>query len=104
MPYQCLEGTGASFSYKFSDSIGLSLGYLAPNANDPSNRNGLFNGSYATLAQLSIEPTKKLGLGFTYSRAYYPSDGVIVSGKTGSELANAPFGEDIPTSADHFGF
>ncbi|MDJ0734045.1 MAG: iron uptake porin [Nostocaceae cyanobacterium] len=101
--YQGLEGTGASLSYKFSDSIGLSLGYLAPNANDPSNSNGLFNGSYAALAQLSIEPTSNLGFGLTYSRAYYPSEGVVVSGETGSELANAPFGEDIPTSADHFG-
>ena len=102
--YQGLEGTGASLSYKFSDSIGLSLGYLAPNANDPSNSNGLFNGSYAALAQLSIEPTSNLGFGLTYSRAYYPSEGVVVSGETGSELANAPFGEDIATSADHLGF
>jgi hypothetical protein len=101
--YQGLEGTGASLSYRFSDNVSFSLGYLAPNASDPSNSNGLFNGSYAALAQLSIEPGSNFGFGLTYARAYYPSEGVVVSGETGSELANAPFGEDIATSADHLG-
>ena len=39
----------------------------------------------------------------TYSRGYYAPDELVVSGETGSENANAPFGEDIATSADHFG-
>ena len=42
-------------------------------------------------------------MGFTYVRGYYPEDQLVVSGETGSEFANVPFGEDIPTTADHLG-
>ena len=101
--YQGLEGTGASLTYNFNSALNLSVGYLAPNANDPSQKNGLFNGSYAAIAQLGIEPSESLRLGLTYVRSYYPGGQVVVSGETGSELANVPFGEDTATSADQFG-
>ncbi|MEQ8754463.1 MAG: iron uptake porin [Coleofasciculus sp. G1-WW12-02] len=101
--YQGLEGTGASLTYNLNSALNLSLGYLAPNANDPSQKNGLFNGSYAAIAQLGIEPSEGLRLGLTYVRSYYPGGQVVVSGETGSELANVPFGEDTATSADQFG-
>ncbi|MEQ8537401.1 MAG: iron uptake porin [Coleofasciculus sp. D1-CHI-01] len=101
--YQGLEGTGASLTYNFNSALNLSLGYLAANANDPSQKNGLFNGSYAAIAQLGIEPSERLRLGLTYVRSYYPGGQVVVSGETGSELANVPFGEDTATSADQFG-
>ena len=101
--YQGLEGTGATVNYNFSDAIALSVGYLAPRASEPLEGAGLFNGSYAAIAQASIEPTDNLGFGLTYSRGYYAPDELVVSGETGSENANAPFGEEIATSADHFG-
>ncbi len=101
--YQGLEGTGATVNYSFSDAIALSVGYLAPRASEPLEGAGLFNGSYAAIAQVSIEPTDNLGFGLTYSRGYYAPDELVVSGETGSETANAPFGEEIATSADHFG-
>lgn len=100
--YQGLEGTGASMHYQLSDAIALSLGYLAANANDPSLKNGLFNGAFAALAQLSFQPTEALSVGLTYARSYFPGDGVVVSGETGSEFANQPFGE-VATAADNFG-
>jgi len=101
--YQGLEGTGATVNYSFSDAIALSVGYLSPRASEPLEGAGLFNGSYAAIAQASIEPTDNLGFGLTYSRGYYAPDELVVSGETGSENANAPFGEEIATSADHFG-
>ena len=101
--YQGLEGTGATINYNFSDAIALSVGYLAPRASEPLNGAGLFNGSYAAIAQLSIEPTDNFGFGLAYSRGYYAPDELVVSGETGSETANAPFGEEIATSADHLG-
>ncbi len=58
---------------------------------------------HCAIAQLSIEPTDNFGLGFAYSRGYYAPDELVVSGETGSETANAPFGEDIATTADHLG-
>ena len=101
--YQGLEGTGATVNYNFSDAVALSMGYLAPRGSEPLEGAGLFNGSYAAIAQISIEPTENFGFGFTYSRGYYAPDELVVSGETGSETANAPFGEEIATSADHFG-
>ncbi|MGB6297780.1 MAG: iron uptake porin [Rivularia sp. (in: cyanobacteria)] len=96
-------GAGISAVYDFDKSLSLSLGYLARNGNNPNDKNGLFDGSYAALAQLAFKPSKKIDLGLTYVRAYYPGGRAFVSGATGSRLANAPFG-GIATSADHFGF
>jgi hypothetical protein len=95
-------GAGVTAVYDFSDSLSLSAGYLARNPNDPNEKKGLFNGSFAALAQLAFEPMETLSLGATYVRAYYPGGEAFVSGGTGSRLANAPFGQTA-TSADHFG-
>ena len=100
---QGARGAGVTGVYDLTDSLSLSLGYLARNANDPSEGNGLFNGSYAALAQLALEPTDQINLGLTYVRSYYPAGKAFVSGLTGSQLANAPFGQ-LPTSAEQFGF
>lgn len=96
-------GAGATAVYDFNKSLSLSLGYLARNASNPSDDNGLFDGSYAALAQLAFKPSKQLDLGFTYVRAYYPPGRAFVSGATGSRLANAPFAQTA-TTANHFGF
>ncbi|MEO1006468.1 MAG: iron uptake porin, partial [Cyanobacteria bacterium J06638_38] len=101
--YQGLEGTGATVNYNFSDAIAFSVGYLAPRASEPLEGAGLLNGSYAAIAQLSLEPTDKLGFGLNYSRGYYAPGELVVSGETGSETANAPFGDDTATTADHLG-
>ena len=100
---QGARGAGVTAVYDLADSLSLSLGYLARNADAPSEGNGLFNGSYAALAQLAVKPSDYLDLGLTYVRAYYPKGRAFVSGLTGSQLANAPFGQ-LPTSADQFGF
>ena len=101
--YQGLEGTGASLSYKLGDFATLSAGYLAPDGNDPEQSEGLFNGSYAAMAQLAFLPGEKFQFGLTYVRSFFPEGEIVVSGETGSELANVPFGEDVATTADHFG-
>lgn len=101
--YQGILGAGVSARYTFSNAIDFSLGYLARKGNEPEEGKGLFNGSYAAIAQLGIYPTNKIDLGLTYVRAYYSRGEAFVSGATGSRLANAPFGS-LPTSADHFGF
>ena len=101
--YQGLEGTGASVNYRFSELASVSLGYLAGDGSDPADGAGLFNGLYGAIAQLTVSPTDNFNMGFTYVRGYYPEDQLVVSGETGSEFANVPFGEDIPTTADHLG-
>lgn len=101
--YQGILGAGISATYDFNNSLNLSVGYLARQPNQPSSSAGLFNGSYAALAQLGIKPIDKVDLGLTYVRAYYAAEQAFVSGATGSRLANNPF-SSLPTSADHFGF
>lgn len=100
--YQGLEGTGASVHYQLNEVLALSAGYLAPDASDPNSKAGLFRGAFAALAQVSIQPTESLQVGLTYVRSYFPGGEVAVSGETGSELANEPFGE-VATAADNFG-
>ncbi|MEM8828942.1 MAG: iron uptake porin [Cyanobacteria bacterium P01_G01_bin.19] len=95
-------GSGVTAVYKVSDAFALNAGYLARNPNNPNEENGLFDGSFAALAQVDIKPTDALSFGLTYVRAYYPDGRAFVSAGTGSRLANAPFG-NIDTAADHFG-
>ena len=99
---QGLGGAGVTAIYKFSDKLTFNAGYLARNAELTTEENGLFDGSFAALAQLDIQPIEALKFGLTYVRAYYPDGQAFVSAGTGSRLANAPFGQ-IDTSADHFG-
>lgn len=96
--YRLGTGTGVIINQKFGpeftngNKLTLSLGYLAPtgDAQDPSVDRGLFNGSYAALAQLVFQPTANIGLGVTYVNAYY-NNGIGTSGGTGSGFANNPF-------------
>lgn len=83
---------------KFTDSLGLDVGYFTGDANDPSESNGLFNGDYTAIGQLNWEPIESLSIGLAGGYSYYPGDDVNLSGSTGSLIARQPFGE-IPTSA-----
>jgi Carbohydrate-selective porin, OprB family/S-layer homology domain len=96
-------GTGATFNYSFGKTLGVSLGYLADNANDPVSGNGLFNGGSAWLGQLEYKPTPALALGATYVRGYDSAlSGTTVTGGTGSARANRPFG-NVATVSDNYG-
>jgi hypothetical protein len=109
--------------YSALGNFTASVGYLAPNgstisgttaaagatttstvastgAASPANKNGLFNGAHSLLAQLVYQPSPKLGIGFTYANAYYPS-GAGVTGGTGSGFANSPFGA-VATAASSY--
>jgi hypothetical protein len=118
--YRLGTGTGIIINQKFGheytlgNKFTLSLGYLVPTttASSPASKNGLFDGSYAALAQLVFQPNPQFGLGFTYVRGYY-NNGIGTSGSTGSGFANNPFNSpspgvlgsatNVPTSADAFG-
>ena len=95
-------GAGVTAVYQLSEALAFNAGYMARNASSPLEENGLFNGSFAALAQLDVAPADFFKVGLTYVRAYYPGGRAFVSGGTGSRLANAPFG-NLDTSADHFG-
>ncbi|HIK47328.1 iron uptake porin, partial [Thermosynechococcus sp. M55_K2018_012] len=96
----------------------LNVGYLAPNANDPTsnaddlpgpnnavgNTNGFFGGAFAALAQVDVQPTKNLALGLTYVRSF----GLDPFGNTGSSglfsAANPTRVTFANTTSDAVGF
>jgi Carbohydrate-selective porin, OprB family len=106
-PIYRLSGDGASLTlnHKFSDELGLALGYAIPGANaaaSTASGSGLFNGSNAIISQLHFTPNKDLNLGLIYARSY-SADGNNITGGTGSSAANRPFAS-APTTANHYSF
>ncbi|MBW4490955.1 MAG: iron uptake porin [Trichocoleus desertorum ATA4-8-CV12] len=107
-------GAGVTVNTGFGKAVSVSLGYLADNAQNPSEKAGLFDGPNAALAQVAFRPFDALNLGFTYVRAYDPGFGVEadengeltplvnVTSSTGSRLARRPFG-NVATATDNFG-
>ncbi|AFY46751.1 putative S-layer protein [Nostoc sp. PCC 7524] len=102
------DGAGLTVEFNPGGPLTLSAAYLAPNANDPSARNGLFDGSNAIFGQVAFKPNDALNIGFTYVRAYQNSagNGVNLTGSTGSSIApnsaRRPFGNDA-TSSNNYG-
>ncbi len=97
------QGTGIAFKYSFSEQLQFNLSYLANNGANANDGFGLFNGAYNASAQLLFYPTENIGLGLAYNRHYFSSDEVFVSGRTGSFIANKPFGDNATTS-NNLGF
>jgi hypothetical protein len=68
-------GTGAAFGVSYDlvdqDNFGVNLsgGYVADNAADPTQRNGLFNGDYSAIGQLTFT-SDLFDLALTYVNAY----------------------------------
>ena len=68
--YNQINGAGLGVTHEFGDKLALSLGYLSGAANDPGPNNGLFNGSYGALAQLTVKPSDRITIGLTYINSY----------------------------------
>ncbi|PMB20463.1 iron uptake porin [Fischerella thermalis] len=68
--YYQMDGAGLGVTQNFSEALALSLAYLGSSPNDPSADNGIFNGPYGALAQLTFQPSDRLTVGLTYINAY----------------------------------
>jgi len=113
--YNYSGGSGVGLRHFFSDSIELNLGYLVPSnvASRPTEKNGLFDGVYAGLAQVIINPSDRSKIGLTYINSYSPSffttgggidpelnpDFIPFGTSTGSNLSNTNFGRPVSTNA-----
>lgn len=103
--YYLTAGSGIALRHQFGEKLELSLGYLAGNAASPTRGNGLFNGAYGALAQLTFKPTSSMALGLTYLNSYNNVTG------TGSNASNFPvrldsFGlgnSNLPVSSNSYG-
>ena len=80
--YDIGGGSGVGVTFGAGKKISLSAGYLADNgiggstlgANNPTDGNGLFNGSYSAVAQLNFTPSEKLSIGLAYVNAFRKGD------------------------------
>ncbi|MDF0552061.1 iron uptake porin [Kamptonema sp. UHCC 0994] len=95
--------TGIAINHRLGNKLNLTLSYLANTAADPTEGNGLFNGSYGALAQLTYSPTPQIDLALSYVRSYSRRNDVNLSLGTGSNNANEPFGQEA-TRGNHYGF
>ena len=95
------EGGGLGFNYNpnFWDSrLSFSAGYFGDQSFDPSEGNGLFNGDYAALAQLTIDATDNIQLAATYVRGYFQEGGGIFDLGVGTTSAGDPLNGTSITS------
>lgn len=99
--YTYAGGAGIGLRHRFGKRIELDLGYLAANANDPTDENGLFDGKYSGLAQLVISPNDNFRFGFTYVNTYSPGTKTFGPG-TGGLLANNNFRRAVVGNAYAF--
>ncbi|MFB2980951.1 iron uptake porin [Microseira sp. BLCC-F43] len=96
------SSSGAALNLDFG-AIGIDAAYLTQNGFDPRDKNGLFNGDYAALAQLVLFPKSNFNIGLTYVRYYSPSGSRLnLTSSTGSGFAQRPFG-NVATSSNNFG-
>jgi hypothetical protein len=100
--YRSSDGAGIGITHSLlNKKLVLNAGYLAPNAEDPSEGNGLFNGNYGALAQIEFKPINRLTLGFTYARTFSTFDNINLTGSLGSDRSQDPF-DDAATSSNQF--
>ncbi|NLQ04677.1 iron uptake porin [Cylindrospermopsis raciborskii] len=74
--YSQLGASGLGINHEFNKNVTLSLGYLGGSMNpsstaaSPASGNGLFEGPYGALAQLTVKPSERVTLGLTYINSY----------------------------------
>lgn len=88
----------------------LTVGYLAgPSANNPTEKNGLFDGDYAALAQLNFNLGDRIGIGATYVHGYHNTGSSIFDigfgdrPVVGTSFANDPAGGASPVVTNSYG-
>ncbi len=101
--YRQVEGPGVAIQHQFSDDVNLSLAYRARNGTNATPGNGIFNGNYGALAQLTVKPAAGLDIGVQYANTYFPAGAANVAGGTGSDFAQTPFAANTATEASTYG-
>jgi hypothetical protein len=96
------NSAGVTLTFDSNSPISASVGFLAPQGNNPDNGRGLINGSYAVIGQIGFHPSNAFNIGLTYVRSYFNSEGgVNLLGSTGSFNATRPFGNFATTTNNY---
>jgi hypothetical protein len=101
--YSFAFGPGTVAYYHFTDELAAGVAYISASASNPNE--GLFNGQYTALGQVTYTPSDHLSMALTYGRYYAPEPGstINITAFKGSELAQLPFGGSTATSANALG-
>lgn len=94
--------TGIAINHLIGEKLNITLSYLANTAANPTAGNGLFDGSYGAIAQLTYSPSSSFDIALSYVRTYYRKNDVDLSLGTGSNNANQPFDQNA-TRGNHYG-
>lgn len=95
-------GTGAMANFKIFDSVKLTTGYLADGlfAGNPQEGQGLFNGGYGALGQVTWNISDNFAVAGVYANAYSPPGRFGFNynglGVAGTAVANSLAGQDFP--------
>ena len=114
--YYLADGSGISIRHEFSDAVEITLGYgvNSGTVNSPLDGNGLFNGPYGAIAQLTFKPSKNFKFGLTYVNSYNTDLGTgsrmanlrsyLADGSDDRLAASGLQGSDLPISSNSYGF
>ena len=94
--YAQLGGAGLGVKQNIGKNLTLSLGYLATQHNTPTPGNGLFDGPYGGLAQLTVKPSDRISLGLTYINSYNKS---LVTGSNNATFTNLAPGTNFSSNS-----
>ncbi len=90
--YRLGGGQGIGLSWKWSQALELTAGYLAAEGFSPSAGNGFFKGDFAALGQITWTPSERFGAAVTYNHAYFgPGRFGFDNGAGHLETGTAPF-------------
>jgi hypothetical protein len=99
------SGTGTAIKFQISKQFYVSAAYLADkgDASDPSQGNGLFNGSFSAGGQIGFLPTEDIELAATFVHTYRTAGSGGLFGGITSDDAEFPFGKNTATTAERIG-
>jgi len=96
------SGGGLGINFELADAITLSAGYFGGDSFSPLEGEGLFNGEYSALGQITFD-AGALQLGLTYNHAYFNnspnSDSSVFDIGPGTYRATNPFGDATTTNS-----
>ena len=93
---------GLGISHTPIEQIELSAGYIAASASESSPGNGLFDGTYSALGQITVEPWENLSLAATYVHSYQ-SDAETSGEVTNLQSPTIEFASEVPTVSNSYG-
>ena len=100
------EGAGGGIIYEWiPDKLTLTTLYLADDdgVGDPSEGNGLYNGSFSTGIQVGYSPLENLDLAVTYRYQYQSRGNVNLTGSTGSLEGRNPYADNSAARVHNVG-